>query len=47
MITGFIALFRNAEMTFLPFMLNLLRLNLDTNIRVWNKGTESYSNLQI
>jgi hypothetical protein len=43
----FVALFRNSEMTFLPFILNMIRLNLNTGTRVWTKGTESYSNLEI
>ena len=46
-ITAFVALFRNSEMTFLPFMLNMLRLNLNTNVRVWSKGTDSFSNIQV
>ena len=47
LIALFIALFRNAEMTFLPFILNLMRLNLNTNVRVWNKGTDSFPNLEV
>lgn len=43
----FVALFRNSEMTFLPFILNMIRLNLNTGVRVWSKGTESFSNLDI
>jgi hypothetical protein len=43
----FVALFKNSEMTFLPFMLNLIRLNLSAGYRQWHKGTESYSNLMI
>ncbi len=46
-ISLFVALFRNSEMTFLPFILNVLRLNLNTNVRVWSKGTDSFSNLEI
>jgi hypothetical protein len=38
-----IALFRNSEMTFLPFMLNLVRMNLNVATRVWHKGAESHS----
>lgn len=47
LIALFIALFRNAEMTFLPFILNLIRLNLNTNVRIWSKGTDSFSNLEV
>ncbi len=43
----FIAVFKNSEMTFLPFILNMIRLNLNTSVRVWSKGTESYSNLEV
>jgi len=32
-----IALFRHTEMTFLPFMLNLIRLNLNVGNRIWSK----------
>ncbi len=38
-----IALFRNSEMTFLPFILNLIRLQLNVGTRAWSKGTDSYS----
>ena len=47
LIAGVVALFKNAEMTFLPFMLNLLRLNLNTNVRVWSKGTDSFSDIEV
>lgn len=46
-ITLFIALFKNSEMTFLPFLLNMVRLNLNGGSRVWQKGTESFSSLEI
>jgi hypothetical protein len=32
-----IALWKNSEMTFLPFMLNLLRLNINSKERIWVK----------
>ena len=32
-----IALFRHTEMTFIPFILNLIRLNLNVGNRVWSK----------
>ena len=44
------AIFKNSEMTFLPFVLNMIRLQLNTppgGIRYWNKGTESYGALEI
>lgn len=37
LIALFVALFRNSEMTFLPFILNMIRLNLNTGTRVWSK----------
>jgi PrgI family protein len=46
----FVAIFKNSEMTFLPFILNMMRLQLNTppgGIRYWNKGTESYGALEI
>lgn len=46
-ITIWIALFRNSEMTFLPFMLNLIRLKLNVWTRVWSKWTTSYSKMEI
>ncbi len=47
LIAVFVAVFKNSEMTFLPFILNMLRLNLNTGIRVWSKGTESFGNLEV
>ncbi len=38
-----IALFKNSEMTFLPFLLNLIRLQLNVGTRVWQKGVDSHS----
>lgn len=32
-----VALFRHTEMTFIPFILNLIRLNLNVSNRVWSK----------
>jgi len=42
-----IALFRHTEMTFLPFMLNLIRLNLNVGNRIWSKWVDSYPNIEI
>ncbi|MDQ1344315.1 MAG: hypothetical protein QG650_1035, partial [Patescibacteria group bacterium] len=38
-----IALFKNSEMTFLPFMLNFIRMQLNVGTRAWHKGADSYS----
>ncbi|MDD2565607.1 MAG: PrgI family protein [Candidatus Gracilibacteria bacterium] len=46
-ITLVIALFKTSEMTFFPFMLNLLRLNLNSSIRVWSKGVDSFDKITI
>ncbi len=32
-----VALFRHSEMTFVPFILNLIRLNLNSGNRMWSK----------
>jgi hypothetical protein len=42
-----IALFRHAEMTFIPFFLNLIRLNLNVGNREWSKGVDSYDSLEV
>lgn len=42
-----IALFRHTEMTFLPFILNLIRMNLNVGSRVWSKWVDSFSNIEI
>lgn len=36
-LTLVIALFKHTEMTFVPFLLNLIRLNLNVGNRVWSK----------
>lgn len=42
-----IAIFKINEMTFIPFVLNLLRLNINSNQRVWSKYTDSFDPLRI
>jgi hypothetical protein len=47
-----VAKFRTHEMTFLPFLLNMLRFRINGNGpnnegRVWMRGVDSYSSLQI
>ena len=46
-ITLVIALFKTSEMTFFPFVLNLLRLNLNSSIRVWSKWVDSFDKITI
>ncbi|MDD2486911.1 MAG: PrgI family protein [Candidatus Gracilibacteria bacterium] len=42
-----VALFKNSEMTFLPFILNLIRLNLNAGQRLWSKGVDSFSKIEV
>ncbi len=42
-----IALVKISEMTFLPWLLNLLRLSLNVKERIWSKGTDSYPEIMI
>jgi len=42
-----IALFRHTEMTFIPFLLNLIRLNLNVGNRTWCKWVDSYNSLEV
>ncbi len=46
-ITLVVALFRKSEMTFLPFVLNYLRLKLSPVSRMWQSATESFSALEV
>jgi len=46
-ITAVIALFKNSEMTFFPFILNLIRLQLNAWERVWWKWTDSYNKIEL
>lgn len=46
-ITLMIALFKQYEMTFIPFILALLRFNINYKERVWQKATDSFSPLDI
>ncbi len=42
-----IALIRIAEMTFLPFVLNLVRLKLNSKERKWSMGCDGYSDMEV
>jgi hypothetical protein len=47
-ITVVIAVFKNSEMTFVPFMLNLFRLQVSSGWqRVWSKWVDSFSKVEI
>ena len=42
-----VALMKISEMTFLPVVLNTIRLSLNAKSRIWSMGTDSYSDLEI
>ena len=42
-----IALFKASEMTFLPFVLNLLRFNINAKNRYWWKWVDSFGRFEI
>ncbi len=42
-----IALVKVSEMTFLPAALNFFRLALNSKLRTWSLGTDSYDDLEI
>lgn len=46
-ITLFIALFKQYEMTFIPFILALLRFNINFKERSWKSWVDSFSPLDI
>lgn len=46
-ITLTIALFKNSEMTFVPFMLSFLRYKLNTPERIWKAWVDSFSPIDI
>lgn len=46
-ITLFVALFKQYEMTFLPFILSILRYNINLKERSWRGGVDSFSALDI
>ena len=43
----FIAVFKYSEMTFVSFILSLLRLNINWKQRSWNKGVDSFEPIEI
>lgn len=42
-----IALVKVSEMTFMPLMLNYLRMSLNGKERLWSQGTDSYTEFEI
>jgi len=47
MITLMIVLFKHSEMTFIPFILNLIRLNLNNEPKIWSKWVDSFEPIEI
>lgn len=46
-ITLVVALFKNSEMTFVPFVLSFFRYKLNINQRKWKSGIDSYEPMDI
>jgi len=46
-ITLLIALFKQYEMTFIPFILSLLRFNINAKERVWQSWVDSFQPIEI
>jgi hypothetical protein len=42
-----IALFKNSEMTFVPFILALLRFNINPKERIWGNTIDSFQPIDI
>ena len=42
-----VALMKISEMTFLPATLNFFRLTLNSKLRMWSQGTDSFSDMEI
>ncbi len=46
-ITLFIALFKNSEMTFIPFILSFIRFKINLSERIWRAWVDSFHPLDI
>lgn len=42
-----VAVFKHSEMTFVPFILALLRFNINPKERVWKGGTDSFQPIDV
>ena len=42
-----VVLFKHSEMTFIPFILNLIRLNLNSDPKIWSKWVDSFEPMDI
>ncbi len=47
LITLVVALFKNSEMTFVPFVLAFIRYKLNLNQRTWQSGVDSFQPMDI
>ncbi|MDD3645777.1 MAG: PrgI family protein [Candidatus Gracilibacteria bacterium] len=47
LITLVIALFKHSEMTFIPYILNLVRQVINSEPKKWQKGVDSYQPIDI
>jgi hypothetical protein len=47
LITLMVVLFKHSEMTFIPFMLNLIRTNLNNDPKIWVKWVDSFEPIEI
>lgn len=47
LVTFLVAVFKHSEMTFVPFILNLLRYQVNGKERVWEKGIDSFQPIDI
>ncbi len=46
-LTLIIVLFKHSEMTFIPFILNLIRLNINSDPKIWQQGVDSFEPIDI
>ena len=42
-----VVLFKHSEMTFIPFILNLIRLNLNSDSKIWSKWVDSFEPIEV
>ena len=47
LITLMVVLFKHSEMTFIPFILNLIRLNLSSDSKTWVKWVDSFEPIEV
>ena len=46
-LTWIIVLFKKSEMTFVPFILNFIRLNTNSDPKIWSNWIDSYEPIEI